>query len=172
MASLDTYLFGMWVKEFVPVTRRHVREEEWIVFFYECLRAHLSYTVADLHKQYFIAVAALPAHTSNTLQPLDFAVFSPVKRFRNVKITKCLTHWQRMAPGKVVLGAIYVWNAIKGDVVQGLSILHVMCDYSKLGLSLLYSLAVAHNVIRSSKQDHRLSLPFSWNIWSATRWFV
>lgn len=79
LGSVATRVFNLWVKRFVSVVRSNETPKEWKLLFNDGLRSHMTAYAIKILKEAKIAVVALPAHTSDRLQPLDVIVFGPMK---------------------------------------------------------------------------------------------
>lgn len=83
VALFDFYLFVQWACALIPLARAQVNAGEWIVLLYDALRVHVTCEVINALHMNCIAVVAMPAHTSDRMQPLDVSVFGPFKSFAN-----------------------------------------------------------------------------------------
>jgi len=80
---MDTELFKLWItKQFIPETA-HVRKP--ILLILDGHGSHMDIDMIDILVENDIHLYCLPPHTTNILQPLDLAVFRPLKtRFSNI----------------------------------------------------------------------------------------
>lgn len=110
-ASVETVIFPKWVHDFIPRARERIADGEWIVLFYNVLRAHMTCEVINLFNNNMIAVMELPAHTSDHLQPLDVSVFGPLKHYVNQFIEEACAEARKVCV-RASLDGIPVWDAI------------------------------------------------------------
>ena len=80
---MDAELFRLWiVKQFIPETA-HIRKP--ILLILDGHGSHMDIDTIDILVENDIHLFCLPPHTTNILQPLDLAVFRPLKtRFSNI----------------------------------------------------------------------------------------
>jgi len=80
---MDIELFKLWItKQFIPETA-HVRKP--ILLILDGHGSHMDIDMIDILVENDIHLYCLPPHTTNILQPLDLAVFRPLKtRFSNI----------------------------------------------------------------------------------------
>lgn len=80
---MDIELSYLWVEKlFIPKTA-HL--EKPILLILDGHKSHIDIKVIDLLKEHRIVLFCLPPHTTNILQPLDVAIFRPLKTaFSNV----------------------------------------------------------------------------------------
>lgn len=80
---MDTELFKLWVtKQVIPETG-HVQKP--ILLILDGHGSHMDIDMIDILVENDIHLYRLPPHTTNILQPLDLAVFRPLKtRFSNI----------------------------------------------------------------------------------------
>ncbi|KAF0303204.1 hypothetical protein FJT64_019523 [Amphibalanus amphitrite] len=88
---MEGNIFESWFQTiFVPeITKKH--DGQPTVLVYDGHGSHMTYRTAALAKDNNITVVCLPPHTSHAIQPLDVAVFKPVK----VAWAQILKRWQR-----------------------------------------------------------------------------
>ena len=76
---MDIELFGSWIdKSFIPCTR-HIQKS--ILLILDGHGSHMDIDMIDKLVAHDIHLYCLPPHTTNILQPLDVAIFKPLKTY-------------------------------------------------------------------------------------------
>lgn len=88
--------FLLFVQHFVQFTR--CSKEKPILLILDNHESHLSIPVLNFCKTNGVVLLSFPPHTSHKLQPLDRAVFGPLKRYFNT----CADGWLKSNPGKTM----------------------------------------------------------------------
>ena len=118
-ATKDTFV--KWLEHFVEQTGASPEKRQLLVMDNHC--SHIYLMAIQTALQSGIDILTLPPHTSHRLQPLDVAVFGPIKtRYRNE-----LARWMRQNPGQrlttydvcAISGAAYLTNATPDKAVNG-----------------------------------------------------
>lgn len=147
-ASFNGFIFLKLVRNFISLARAHVDEGEWIEFFYDALRAHMSTAAINILYEVLIAVIALPAHSSDKLQALDVSVFGPHKKHVNYCFKK-LTAKQVLDHGKqVYMTGVDVWQSIESGNEMAVKMSNVVSGFRRSDLWPLCTGEVCKNGIR------------------------
>ena len=85
-AGVDTGIFLKWLPSFLNDTS-HLRENgKRMLLIYDGYKSHVSLSVISMLMKENVLAYALPSHTSQITQPLDVAVFGPLKSFLKEEI--------------------------------------------------------------------------------------
>lgn len=163
VASVDTGIFRRWIDNFIPLARAHVHSSEWIILYYDALRSHMSAGVVHKLAESKIAVMALPAHTSDRLQPLDVSVFSAFKHWTNKRIDERISHYATRFVGDKRFGGLDIWECILEGYNAALSSSNVVSGFAKSGLWPLDPAVVCKNGIRATNNDATVVTPHALN---------
>lgn len=113
--SIDTSNFNDYIKDFIPKAREKVDIDEFMVFLYEILHAHMSAAVMYLVVESKMAVMALPYHNLKTIQSLDVSVFGPCKKAARTCIDKSAKRYANCSPIGVKLNTQNVLSSIADE---------------------------------------------------------
>lgn len=159
-ASVDSYIFGRWIDRFIAAVRTDVDSNDWAVLFYDALRAHMTSTVVEKLYKEKVAVVALPAHTSDRMQPLDVSVFGPMKQYTVKHLSQRSLEMERQIPGEYKLTGIELLDAILHGYEKSITIANITSGFQKSGIWPLNAELLCTNGIReSSKEPATLTLP-------------
>lgn len=150
---MDSVLFEMWIRKFIAHINSVRVGDKWYVLFYDAHRAHMTSAVIENLYRNKIAVMALPAHTSDRIQPLDVCVFRPFKHFVNEAFTKKAAELRRLIHGEIRLSGDHVWDGIYEGYTRGVVVSNVRSGFAKSGLWPLHPTVLCESGIRSSVRE-------------------
>lgn len=133
-ANVNTKIFFEWVDVFISAARANIKEDEWIVLLYDALRLHMTGSVIERLVKRKIAVIALPAHTSDRVQPLDVSVFGQMKQYTNKSLSKMALDAQKKISGQYKLNGLNIWAAIMDAFKQSVKKENSASGFAKSGL--------------------------------------
>lgn len=118
-ATKDTFV--EWLRHFIKVTGATVKNR--VLLIVDNHTSHVSIEALTLCEESGVDILTLPPHTSHRLQPLDVAVFGPLKTWYKDEIHR----WLRKNPGQrvtqhqvsEVFGAAYLKAAAPRNAVNG-----------------------------------------------------
>jgi len=87
-------LFVQWMKHFIKWVKPSVTDKVLLILDGHC--SHKSLEVIDLARANGVIMICLPLHTTHRIQPLDLAVFGPLKKYYNCEYE----NWMVSNPGK------------------------------------------------------------------------
>ncbi len=120
-------IFLNWMKHFVKFTGALPNKR--ILLIFDNHESHLSPNVVKYAKENGVVLLTIPPHTSHRLQPLDVAVYGPLKIFYGEE----LDTWHRNNPGKTF--TIYNIAAAFGNVyARAFSTLNIMSGFEQTGI--------------------------------------
>lgn len=97
----------------------------------------------------------LYAHASDCRQPLNLAVFGPVKYLSHRIRLENVYSWQLMCVGIALLSAVKVCKATMEGAIKGSSKLTINFEFADKGLWPLKAREVVQKAIKSSNQDYQ-----------------
>lgn len=104
------------------------------VIFYNVVRCHLFCIVIEKLFKSKIAVKAVPACTSDRLQPLDISVSAAFKNSTKEALDKTVARMMRQMPGEYTFSGQDLWNGILGGHNQSMSTRKCTSAFRKAGL--------------------------------------
>lgn len=134
VASVDSNIFKKWAHKFVADVRARNDNERWMILFYDACRSHMTTAAIDVFRAANIAVMALPAHTSDRLQPLDVSVFGPLRHFVNTSLTHMALEAKTLYRTQQKLSGGEVWRAIVAGHAKAFTPNNIKSGFLKCGL--------------------------------------
>ena len=119
--------FLLFMKHFV----QHVKpsKKEPVLLLLDNHESHLSIEVLDYAKQSGVIMLSFPPHCSHRLQPLDVAVFGPLKK----KVSQSQSNWLRSNPGKRV--TIYeIAETLSNPWMEAFTMSNIISGFAKTGI--------------------------------------
>ncbi|XP_073766983.1 uncharacterized protein [Danio rerio] len=122
---MDSELFFKWLCHF----DKYAPEERPIVLIMDQHETHVSKPVIMFCRENKIEIICLPAHTTHILQPLDIAVFNPLK-------TACSTMASRMSlvRGDVIVGKKQFSSLLKHVYPTAVTAQNIKAGFRKAGI--------------------------------------
>ena len=80
-AGVDLVLFLKWLPVFLEDTAILRKNGTRMLLIYDGCKSHVNLSVINMLKQENVLAYALPSHKTHITQPLDRAIFSPLKAF-------------------------------------------------------------------------------------------
>lgn len=156
VASFDQRIFRDWVDKFIVQVRIGKPSSAWLILFYDACRAHLTSGAISKMRDEKIAVCALPAHTSDNLQPLDVSVFGPFSNFVNSRIMQLALEDRIMNSRPSKMSGREVWDSICEGHDRSFTSKNIQSGFRRTGLWPLSLRAVIPNGVRRSITDGSL----------------
>ena len=122
---INSVVFFKWFKFFVS----QIPPKRPVLLLYDGHASHISTDVIEYAHLHHIEIMCLPAHSSHLLQPLDVAVFKPLKTHFNEACRKFL----QSNPGRVI--TIYDISQLVGEAwPQALTPVNLISGFSNSGI--------------------------------------
>jgi len=100
-----------------------------------------------------VVVIALPAHTSDRLQPLDVCVFGPWKHYSNQKVRELAEHGAHNTEALATLKGYDVVKAIIDGYDKSFNVANIVDGFNVSGLPLNLKVPVGLAIRKSSVDD-------------------
>lgn len=156
VASVDGNIFHKWVQKFVPIARRGREPNVWMLLFYDACRSHMTTKSIQALRDARIAVIALPAHTSDNLQPCDVSIFGPMRHYVNVNVTERVLQERRDGLTSKGLSGIAVWGAILEGHDKAVNCKNIQSGFAKSGLFPICLKALIGDSVRKSYHEEQV----------------
>ena len=119
--------FLEFLKHFINHTRP--TEEKKVLLLLNNHSSHISMKAIDLCRASGVVMLSFPPHCTHHLQPLDKAVYGPLKRYLNGEMDR----WHRQNPGKSI--TIYDLPSLLNNILlRGASPQNVQAGFSSTGI--------------------------------------
>lgn len=130
---MDGELFSMWLKHFV----KHAPAERPLLLFMDQHETHVSKASVDICRAHGVEMVCLPAKTSHLLQPLDVAVFAPLKTAFSQLASR-----MGLVRGDLVVGKSHLPAVLKSAQLKAVTLSNIKSGFRKTGLFPLNRMAV------------------------------
>ena len=152
---INSVVFFKWFKFFVS----QIPPKRPVLLLYDGHASHISTDVIEYAHLHHIEIMCLPAHSSHLLQPLDVAVFKPLKTHFNEACRKFL----QSNPGRVI--TIYDISQLVGEAwPQALTPVNLISGFSNSGI---YPLNPAKITLENLAPSQKL--PIHWQVLNPKR---
>ena len=95
---MESANFLQWFEKLFLPSVRHLTSTAPVILFFDGHHSHMSIHLVELARSSNVHLFCLPPHTTHLLQPLDVAVFGPVKNAwrivlkKNIKLQQLYVH--------------------------------------------------------------------------------
>lgn len=121
---MNSELFVEVIKHFIKCTKSS--KQNPTLFIYDNHESHLSIEVLDIAKDNGVTILTIPPHCSSRLQPLDVAVYGPLKCYYN----KSIANWMMNNAGKTI--TIYnIAHCVKEAHTKALTPINIHSGFRK-----------------------------------------
>ena len=152
---INSVVFFKWFKFFVS----QIPPKRPVLLLYDGHASHISTDVIEYAHLHHIEIMCLPAHSSHLLQPLDVAVFKPLKTHFNEACRKFL----QSNPGRVI--TIYDISQLVGEAwPQALTLVNLISGFSNSGIYPLNPAKITLEKLAPSQK-----LPIHWQVLNPKR---
>lgn len=93
---INSQKFLDWLQIFVQKVRPN--EENKALLILDGHESHKSYEALDFATKHHVIFLTIPPHTSHRLQPLDIAVYGPIKKYFEIEVNT----FQKQHPGRII----------------------------------------------------------------------
>jgi hypothetical protein len=120
-------LFVVWLRHFINYTR--CTKETPVLLILDNHSSHISIEAIEVARDNGVVMLTLPPHCSHKLQPLDVAVYGPLKRYFNDAVNS----WHMENPGQAV--TIYNISSLLGKAFQrAMTITNITSGFRRPGI--------------------------------------
>ena len=123
---IDSELFMVWIKK---IFLKYAVPQRPVLLLIDGHKSHINIDVIDLCRSNNVILYCLPPHTTHALQPLDVAVFKPLKDYYS-KAVRALSFSKK----NFVVSRREFSKVIKGPLDRAFSIPNIKSGFAKCGI--------------------------------------